>query len=468
MLTCHPQYITQSPIWQKMRDTYEGEDHIKSKGPVYLPYTYGMILDNAGTTNTEGEARYQRYKTRAVFPEVVSGAVELMLGLLHFRAPIVEIPKELEPLLHNCTKYGESIQSFMRRVNEAQMITGRIGAMVDIRTLDGKTFPYFVSYEAETCINWDEGTDADPNLSLVVLDESFERMDYVSLSRDMVEQYRALMMDGGKYVTGQGAGWPIDDLISPSYMGKSLDFIPFVFINPRDILPAVDVPPLRSLANTALCMYRGEADYRQSLHMQGQDTLVVKGGDANTQYRIGSGASICTPTDGDAKFIGVTATGLPEQRTALQNDGAKAKELSSRLVSSGYSHAESGEALRIRVGSQTATLGSLAMASARGIEFLLKTAAKWIGANPEQVHVTPNMNFIDGTLTGAELQKLMEAKKRGAPISGETIHMLMKRNNLTNMEFEEELEKIKSEEPLEVEASATSTGAENPNDLDAR
>jgi len=461
----HPQYEANLAVWEKMRDCYDGEDAIKVKGVDYLSPTAGMELDGALTSTTsQGYKTYVRYKERAVFHELVSGAVELMLGLLHFREPLINLPTELEPLRQNCTKYGESLKNYLRRINEAQLVTGRIGSLVDIRETSVGDMPYFVTYSAEACINWSEG-DAeieleDPDLSLVALDETHQKMIMETLSRETVEQYRVLEVLDGIYQTATGTNWPMTMWEAPSLQGRSLSYIPFVFVNSRDTLPDIDVPPLRSLANTAVSMYRSEADYRQSLHMQGQDTLVIKGGDDQKTYRIGSGASILTPVDGDAKFIGVTSTGLPEQRTALLNDMAKGKELSSRLVSSGFSHAESGEALRIRVGSQTATLGSIASASARALEFQLKAAAEFLGTTGEGISVVPNMNFIDGTLTGNELVKLLEAKNLGAPISLETLHVLMKRNNLTNFELDQELKKIASEASLIKED-------EEPNDSNA-
>ncbi|MBD4208505.1 hypothetical protein GUH47_21445, partial [Xanthomonas citri pv. citri] len=52
------------------------------------------------------------------------------------------------------------------------------------------------------------------------------------------------------------------DYIEPTIRGKTLNRIPFVFINSKDIVARPDDPPLLGLVNLALAIYRGDADYR--------------------------------------------------------------------------------------------------------------------------------------------------------------------------------------------------------------
>ena len=90
--------------------------------------------------------------------------------------------------------------------------------------------------------------------------------------------------------------------------------IPFVFINSKDLSTIPDKPPLDSLARLALAIYRAEADYRQNLFMQGQDTLVRIGStfeqdDENKAVRMGAGARLDMPVNGDAMYIGVSGKG---------------------------------------------------------------------------------------------------------------------------------------------------------------
>jgi hypothetical protein len=242
-------------------------------------------------------------------------------------------------------------------------------------------------------------------------------------------------------------------MMVPMFRGATLNYIPFVFINTKDIVANPDEAPLLGLAKTCLAIYRGEADYRQALHVQGQDTLVVIGGtrspdgtpgDDADAIRVGAGSRIDCDIQGDAKFIGVSSSGLPEMRTSLENDRKDAQSRAGKLVPS-KNDAESGEALKTRVSAQTATLNELAWTAAKGLENLLNSIAEWVGA-PKTAKVIPNLDFGDFELGTKDLIDLMTARQLGAPISRESIHAIMVDRGMTRMKFEDELAKIEEED----------------------
>jgi hypothetical protein len=323
-------------------------------------------------------------------------------------------------------------------------------------------------------INWDDGSKQEldkPVLNLVVLDESeFTRK--ADFEWEHKEQYRVLLLGdplaneaGGIYRQGL---FRDDDtltfneatLITPSVRGRTLDRIPFEFINTKDTVTAPDDPPLLGLARLCYAIYRGEADYRQNLFMQGQDTLVRIGFvDDDNEQRTGAGAIIDVPVGGDAKYIGVSATGLPEQGKAIENDKAEAAQVAGRLASAKSKQIESGDALQTRVAAAVASLTTIALASAMGLERLLKTAAVWVGANPDEVKVTPNLEFADSAFDTKSLVELMTAKNLGAPISRKSVHELMQDRGLTQMEYDDEIGEIESEEPLSGSSQANAEAA---------
>ena len=256
-------------------------------------------------------------------------------------------------------------------------------------------------------------------------------------------------------------------LVTPSIGGSMLDEIPFVFINAKDVVPQTDAPPLLGLGRLALTIYRGEADYRQSLFMQGQDTLVVIGAissgvEGETTFRTGANASIELPSGQghDAKYIGVDSKGLVEMRSALENDYRLASEKSGQLIDSVSREKESGDALKIRVAARTATLNQIVLAGAFGLEQVLKIAARWLGQDDSKVKVMPNLDFADDSLDGKTLNEWMTAKALGAPLSLRTIHSRMKERELTELDFEEELEEIEKEKELDLTFSEGSKDAD--------
>lgn len=481
----HPLFTEFLEDWVQMRDTYRGERIVKEKATLYLPPTSGMVADGMGNAEAPGMKAYNAYKKRAHFPDIVNDAIEAMIGVMHHKPPTIELPEALEPMRERATLRHESLEMLLRRINEEQLVTGRLGLLLDLPARmdnDPGVVPYVAMYVAEKVINWDEGRRDGivvDNINLVVLDESeFERKR--DFEWEYEEKYRVLTLgedaandqvddpdssgersalnlpEGqGTYQAGvfreTNRTFNVDRMVTPSIRGNTLDEIPFVFINSKDVVPEPEDPPLIGLSNLALTIYRGEADYRQALFMQGQDTLVVIGASSEQTdegFRTGANASINLPQGGDAKFIGVDSSGLSEMRQALENDKSQAGQKGGQLLDSVSRERESGEALTVRVAARTATLNQIALAGAFGLQQLLRQAARWVGADPEQVIVTPNLDFVDDSLGGKELVELMTAKSLGAPISLRTIHTQMQDKDLTDMEFEEELSEIESEEPL--------------------
>lgn len=483
----HPQFQEFFPDWQQMRDTYEGERIIKDKGFIYLPPTSSMVADGAlsfssfgdrlpGTTGfdiraaqgNKGWAAYCAYRMRARFPGWVREAVNALLGVMHRKPAAIELPPELEPMREFCTPRGESLQMLLRRVNEQQLAVGRLGLLGDvIGKGEREGQPYLSLYFAEHAFNWDEGerTETDlETLSLVFLDESawFRQPSY---EWEWKQRTRVLLLDGATYRTGvfDAAGQLNEaDLVEPAIRGQVAGEIPFVFINAMDVTAEPDRPPLLPLSNLSLAHYRGQADYRQALYATGQDTLVVTGSSAEDgeDIRVGAGARIDLPIGGDAKYIGVDSAGLPEQRTAIENDQREATQMAGQLLDQSSRGQESGDALRIRVAARTSTLNQVALAGAFGLEMALRKIARWAGANPEAVKVTPNLDFVDDTITGQELGQIMGAKTMGLPLSLRSVHKVMVDRGMTEMTFEDELDEIDSERDLEL---AASPGTSNPN-----
>ena len=467
LIAQHPLYKLFTTDWETMRDCYAGERTVKERGMKYLPATSGMVLDGM-SPNQKGWAAYNAYRGRAVFHDFVKDGVLYYIGMMYQKPPSINIPKKLEPMRDCATLQHEGLEQLLRKVNEQQLVAGRFGLMLDmptnpIVTPERPLLPYIATYNAEAITNWDVGTRDEidvPKLNMVVLDESgYKRVGQFEWK--MQKAYRVLGLGQfeedeakGLYMqalfSGEEVTFDASQMFAPNIMGKTLDEIPFAFVNAQDNLPHPDYPPLLGLANIALAIYRGEADYRQNLFMQGQDTLVVIGGKDEDTYRTGAGSVInLRPGQGgvDAKFIGVTATGLAEQRQALENDKMAARNKSGSLIDTRSKAKESGEALATRVAAQAATLNALGNAGAKALEYILKCAAKWVGADPEEVEVQPNTEYTEEQFLAADLQALVAAKNQGAPLSWETIHDIMLERGMTQLSYEEELERMENEGP---------------------
>lgn len=467
----HPQWTKQSSRWSLMQVSYEGEDCVKEAEQTYLPATSGMIQDGL-KSGEGGKKRYDAYLQRAVYPDLISDAVEAMIGVMHRKPPVIEVPKAMEPMLEALSNEGETADLFLRRINEGQLTTGRLGLLLDMpegQTLDAPRL-YVAMYGAHAVANWDKGRrDADGvyQTQMVVLDET-EQVRGENFTWDEVEKYRVLSVHQsvnpddpevkgpeGYHVgvfaeDGNGLTFVKSDMLAPKIRGQMLPKIPFVFVNSKDNLPDTDKPPLLGLANICMTIYRGEADYRHALFMQGQDTLVRVGfiDDDEEDARTGAGAVIDVPVGGDAKYIGVSSLGLPEMRMAIENDKKTGAQKAGQLLDTTSRSKESGDALKVRIAAQTATLVHIALSGAAGLERILRLGAEWMGLNPEEVSVVPNLDFADDELVGKEIVDWLTAKSLGGPVSQKTIHSLMRRHEITDMTLEEELDEISKEVPL--------------------
>lgn len=457
----HPEASQSSPDWILMRDAYKGERQVKSKGPIYLPMTSSQIADGALTSvNSLGYQAYQAYKQRARFPNFTREAIQMALGMMHSQPPEIKLPKAMERIT---SRMGEPLHVLLQKINKEQLLTGRVGLMADLPTnpLPGEDMPYLATYIAEKCINWDDGRVEQlvpQRLNLVVLDES-EHERSKDFSWQLKQKYRVLII-GDDYenemrgIYKQGVfedSYNEDDLIVPNWRGRVLDKIPFVFINSCDITPDVDDPPLLDLGNICMAIYRAEADYRQNLFMQGQDTFVTIGGgfDEMDEVRIGAGSRIDLPQGADAKYVGVTSAGLSEQRQALENLERRAGTMGAQTLDSVSRERESGDSLRIRMAARTADLNTIADTGAAGLEQILKICAEWMGEDPNEVKVIPNKEFGEMPLTGQTMVEIATARNLGWPISAKSMHDLARKRRMTTKTFEEEIAEAEKEAKIE-------------------
>ncbi len=458
----NPAYDAMLNVWNLALISHAGQHAVKLKKTAYLPATSGQIIDGMGTVSAStGAAAYKAMLLGAVYPDLYKEAVITAIGTMHRKPAVIELPTVMESLRDHCTAQGESLAMLLRRINVQQLISGRIGLLGDVVD-DGAII---TTYNDLSIRNWQI---VSGNTRMVVLDES----DYVmgdNFEWKYQEQYRVVAMslgnDDGYTISQDGAVYATtavnDDnsvmaellLEAPEMMGVKLDAIPFVFINSRDLNDKPHLPPMLGLADLCMSIYRGEASYRQSLFMQGQDTLVRIGhsyDDDDSAIRTGAGAVINIPLGGDAKYIGVDSSGLSEQRTSLENDYSRAGNKGGALIDSSNKQKESGEALRIRIGSQTTTLPQIALTGAAGLQQVLRAMAPWYNANPDEIVVTPNLDFVSDVLDGLTLLNVMNAKIMGAPLSDESIHAWMREQGATKLNYEDEMERIANEESDEL------------------
>lgn len=453
----HPQYDARLTDWQKLADICESEAHVKGCGKKYLPYTASQLEDGAdkNAANSDGEKAYEAYKARARFHCFTRRAMTTILGFMHRKAPTIKLPKKMQPLEERATIYGETLRSLLASVNMHQLKYGRVGLLADMPEGESRgVLPYIALYTAQSIRNWNVVLAKDGRLraGAIVLDESGPTMSEMMQWTQTDQKRLVRALNGKPYEQIVCRNNVIGEQpIIPKFEGSVLTEIPFVFINTMDTSPDVDVPPLLSLADLDIGIYMAEADYREALHKQGQDTLVTIGlGEVldpetgqKVPIRIGSRGHIDIPAGGDAKFIGVSSGGLPAQEKALATDKADAATYAGKLLDS--KAAESGDALNARITANTTSAVTIVNTGAAGVERILRVIAGWMGEKPEEVTVEPNRDFVNDAQKAAEVLAMVEAKLAGATISFRTIHRAMQKMDMTDLTFEQEIETMLEE-----------------------
>lgn len=462
----HPQYEKYRYIWERIRHAHDGQDCIKYNSVKYLPPTTGMARPSpAGPQMTpQGWAEYMAYMTRAQFPGDTAQMVRTAIGILWNKDATVEVPKKMEYIKNQATSDGTTLLQLMREVNTEQLLPGRCGLLADLpapvngMNRLGRPYPFITMYKAEQILNWDIGSLGlvpHRQLNLVVLDES-ENERQKDLSVTWQEKYLVLSLGtldpedvSGNYYWGRfrDANFVNGNLRQAAIYGKPLPFIPFTFINATNISHKVEAPPYIDLVDLCISLYRNSADLEQMIHEHAQETLVVEGGDQETQYRVGSHATITPGSGNKAYFIGLNGHGLPEAQKFYINKKIEIERKAGQMIDTRSLQRESGESLKTRLAAQTATLASIAQACGWGMENCLRQIAYMLGLDPMEVKVKPNTNFLNPELFAKTLVELMQFKNMGGPITDEDIVRMCQERGVTDKDFDTVMAILKKENP---------------------
>lgn len=431
--------------WQLTRDALDGESQIKARGETYLAKPSGF-----NGAPDQGAGLYRAYKMRAQFPEILSPSVASMIGIIHSKETEVVMPDAMQGIWERATNDEQpaTIEAFHRRITRSLLTIGRFAVLADAPLGGGD--PYLVGYDGDAVINWDR--------DFFVVDESGmvrNGFDWVD-----VKKYRVFTLEDGRYVQTvyTGDNLQTGEVVTPRATGgKMLDRVPFAIASAVDLSPRIITPPMIGVSRAALAIYQLSADYRWQLFMSGQETLFVYNADAPATVGAGVvvGISGSDGLDAKAEYVGPSCLGIAAHLAAMDDNRKAAINAGARLFESTDKAQESGEARKLRFASETATLMSVAQASAGLLEMGLRDCARFMGLNPEDVVVTPPTDLMDQTITPDELAKLFDIYERGG-LSWETYHEAGTRGGLFSPERDS------AQEYAALNGDGDLTGADGP------
>lgn len=426
----HKQYEKRLTQWTRCRDTVQGTDDVKAKATAYLPLLSGQT-----------SAEYNAYRNRAMFFGATSRTVDGLSGAIFRKKYILEYPESKRELLDDITDESSDIDVMVRSVTREVIAVGRTGLLVDVTMEgEGETRAYVTQYTAENILNWRTARiNGKQQLVYLTLRETYEVEGDDKFERIEKEQIRVLELGGGEDVEGdiyrqyvfrknQKDVWEQHEEITPKRNGKTLEFIPFKFLNANHDEPEPVKPPLLDMVDVNLSHYRTSADLEHGAHFTALPTPVLSGFDPKRVYRIGSGTAwVSENPQARAMYLEYTGQGLQALRDLRKDKEAHMAVLGARLLEEQKRAAEAAETHKLRASGESGPLAALAGVVEQAIEQILRWHAEWSmvsEAVANKIVLTLNKDFVSARLSAADVTALMKAWQSGGISQDTFLHNL--------------------------------------------
>jgi len=475
----HQAYTAMMPIWSMYRDGYIGEEAVKgavelsrtqqgtrAPGTRYLPRPAGMKRAD----------QYAAYVERASWIGATERAVQGITGSIFRHEPALMTPTALKPALADITQTGVPLRMFAEQVVRETLLIGRYGLLVDfppaLATPDGlltplpQSRPYWIGYQAEEIINWRTVQRfGDTILSLVVLKECVPEVqggwgsDGFFVVKDRT-QYRVLRLnEQGVYevslwlepAAGVGAGRsgfvPMASWI-PLRQGQPLDFIPFVFLAPYSIEPAIEKSLLDALIHRNFLAWRHSADKEHALHLTAMPTFYVAANmEQPPELFVGASQALFFP-DNQAKvgLVEFHGQGLQPHENAIKEDLQVMAMLGASVLQGMPDVQETATSVQWRMAGSDSPVQSLVSVCSQAMTWALQVHSWWGGFSEDidepSIGIALNKDLVSTIMPPQMLQALMQALLNGT-ISYETFYFNIQRGEiarpLTSVEEEQAL-----------------------------
>ena len=423
-----PEVMLSLAKWQLVEDCYGGQDEIDKRGETYLPNPAPSKDDPK-----EREARYNDYRRRAVYYNVVRRTAKGMAGLIFAKYPALELPAQLKELEVDVDGGGISFVQQARRVVLSVLKKGRCGLLADFpvtdgamtreQTRDNNLRPIITVYNPESIINWRvERIGNSRKLTLLVLKEQYSIGDD-GFKHSYSDQYMVFRLVNGQATSQfirkvEGDWFYSDELVIKGANGTPFNEIPFTFVGSDDNDETIDDAPLYDIAKISIAHYRNSADYEESIFIAGQPTLVVAGiteswNDkvlSKNPIRLGSRSAVLLPVGGSADLLQPDANGIQAEAMAMKEQ---------QMVSLGAKIIEPAEVTKTatQVSGEQAEDTSVLSTIANNTSDAYARVLNWCGlyaGTTQECKVTLNTRFNTNKMTAQERQQLIAEWQAGA------------------------------------------------------
>lgn len=446
----HRSYEENYPLWRTIRDCYAGEARIKAAGEMYLR-----------KLSAHDDKMYESYLSRAYFYNAVRRTHIGLMGSLFRKPPEITVPTNYRLDLSNITLEGESLLSLAKNLGSEVLMTGRYGLLADFRE-DRVDRPYIAGYEAENIYWWRQTIHQGRKIvdRVILLEDEVTENEYSTTANRII---RVLRLDPDPAKAGQllysqtvirpdsgnVAATPAVEQINVSARGRVLRYIPFVFVNARNLLPECEAPPLYDIASINISHYQSTAHLEHGRFYAGMPTYVTSGDtdDVIPGTDLGSpnprtvGPSNVWELEKDAKawLLEFNGHGLVFLENAVDSKQLQMQSLGGRLISSTRrAAAMSDEAWELLETGDEATLLDVAQSCDEGLALAIAYAADIRGdvddVTKHEVVVEFNKQFVRSELTARELRAL-QSLAEGGHIPVDVMFYALREVNVVPIEY---------------------------------
>lgn len=444
----HPLYELNMYYWQLLNILYKGEKAVKDSKTICTPMPGGMESDE-----------FKNFIERGEFYNAFFRTVQGLNGSI-FRKDVVfteNIHKDLETALETISADGRPPTVISRLIGCEVLKNGRCGVFVD---MDDTNKPFWSFYDAAAIINWKTRiVNSREELHLLVLQEQYAKDDTQVFTHDTVDMFKVYMMieghcvymsfieDDSKSTKGSKQFIYVDEPTILIGTGAALTGIPFVFFGTDNLSANPNRPPLLDVGFINLAHWRKSVDLAHGLHFAALPTPWAAGFDKNVVTHIGPPRVwVSEEVNARAGYLEFTGKGLEAIEKALDRNESQMATLGAKPIDRVRNQVETAEAARIHSMSETATLASIAMNIACGLDMCVYWTGQWMRIETTKVRAEVNTDFVDTELSPNDIASLVKALQADG-MSLDTFLYNLKRGELMppGRSIEEEKELIIAE-----------------------
>ena len=408
------EYTAALPDWKLVDDMVDEKnlaDHLLELNPT--------------DKSKDNKARNKAYKERASFLGASWFTLQGLIGLAFAKEPKLIFPAAMDYLRKNADGGGTDLYQQMQSATNEVLRKDRAGLFVTFPETDGpitladqEALRYVSTIhliDATRITNWwTVSVGAESRLGGVVFNDSEDTVDdykveTVATKREIALEDGILVdrkwhKDGGKWVV-------LSESFPRGRDGKSLTFVPFMFIGSQDNTPNMGKPPMLSLARKNRDHYRNSADSEESIWFAGQAQPWASGLDQETVEAwkkegvyVGSRKVMALGENG--KFGFATAEVNTGVRQAMLDKVEEMASIGARFIQSGTVAKTATQSDNEAV-VQHSVLSLVSVNVEDAYQTALEWAAMYQGATGD-VEVTLNRDFMKPAITVELMREFRE------------------------------------------------------------